>query len=46
MCKKIAKKITKKKLWIFEWPKMSHIFISPYHKHFWVNFHFFFKHVH
>jgi hypothetical protein len=28
MCKKIArKKLIKKKLWIFEWPKMSHIFI-------------------
>ncbi len=25
------KKLTKKKLWTFEWPKMSHIFISPYH---------------
>ncbi len=32
MCKTIArKKLTKKKLWIFEWPKMNHIFISSYH---------------
>jgi hypothetical protein len=27
MCKNIARKIlTKKKLWTFEWPKMSHFF--------------------
>jgi hypothetical protein len=38
MCKTIAKK----KLWTFEWPKMSHIFISPYHNHFWVDFNFYF----
>jgi hypothetical protein len=39
MCIKIARKIwTNKTLWTFEWPKMSHIFISPYHNHFWVNF--------
>jgi hypothetical protein len=43
MCKNIArKKLTKKKLWTFEWPKMSLIFISPYHNHFWVNFNFYF----
>ncbi len=31
MCENIArKKLTKKKLWTFEWPKMNHIFISPY----------------
>jgi hypothetical protein len=36
---KIArKKLTKKTLWTFEWPKMSHIFINPYHNHFWVDF--------
>jgi hypothetical protein len=30
-CKRISrKKLTKKMLWIFKWPKMSHIFISPY----------------
>ncbi len=34
MCKKIAEKIQPKKLWTFDWPKMSHIFISPYHNHF------------
>jgi hypothetical protein len=44
MCKTIArKKLTKQKLWTFEWPKMSHIFISPFHNHFWVDF--FNKHV-
>jgi hypothetical protein len=43
MCKKIAKNnLTKKMLWTFEWPKMSHIFISPYHNHFWVDFNFYF----
>jgi len=43
MCKKLArKKLTKKKLWTFEWFKMSHIFISPYHNHFWVDFNFYF----
>ncbi len=43
MCKKIArKKLTKNKLWTFEWLKMSHIFISPYHNHFWVDFNFYF----
>ncbi len=43
MCKKIArKKLTKKKLWTFELPKMSHIFISPYHNHFWVDFNSYF----
>jgi hypothetical protein len=41
VCKNInRKKLTKKQLWIFEWPKMSHIFISPYHNHFWVDFNF------
>jgi hypothetical protein len=39
MCKKISrKKLTKKTLWTFEWPKISHILISPYHNHFKVNF--------
>jgi hypothetical protein len=43
MCKKIVrKKLTKKKLWTFEWPKMSHIFISPYHNYFWVDTNFYF----
>jgi len=43
LCKKIVKKkLTKKKLWTFESPKMSHIFISPYHNHFWVDFNFYF----
>ncbi len=43
MCTKIArKKLTKKKLWTFKWPKMSHIFISPCHNHFWVDFYFYF----
>ncbi len=41
MCKNIArKKLTTKKLWTFEWSKMSHIFVSLYHNHFWVNFNF------
>ncbi len=41
MCKKIGrKKLTKKKLWTFEWFKMNHILISPYHNHFWVDFNF------
>jgi hypothetical protein len=41
MCKNIArKKLTTKKLWTFEWSKMSHIFISSYHNHFWVDFNF------
>jgi hypothetical protein len=26
--KNSRKKLTKKKLWTFEWPKMSHIFIE------------------
>jgi hypothetical protein len=39
------KKLTKKELWTFEWPKMSHIFISPYHNNFWVDF-IFFKNLH
>jgi hypothetical protein len=39
VCKTIdRKKLTKKTLWTFEWPKWSHIFISPYHNHFWVDF--------
>jgi hypothetical protein len=43
ICKKIARKnLTKKKLWIFKWIKMSHIFINPYHNHFWVDFNFYF----
>ncbi len=43
LCKKITRKnLTKKKLWTFEWPKMSHIFISSYHNHFWVDFNFIF----
>jgi hypothetical protein len=36
MCKQIVIKI----LWTFEWLKMSHIFISPYHNHFLVDFNF------
>ncbi len=43
--KTLLEKKTQKKLWTFEWPKMNHIFISPYHNHFWVDFNFFFKHV-
>jgi hypothetical protein len=35
-------KLTKKELWTFEWPKMRHIFISPCHNHFWVDFSFYF----
>ncbi len=43
MCKKIArKKLTKNFLWTFEWPKMSHIFISPYPIHFGVDFNLYF----
>jgi len=43
MCKKIIRKnLAKKKLWTFEWPKISHIFISPYHIHFLVDFIFYF----
>jgi len=43
MCiRNTRKKLTKKKLWTFEWPKMSHIFISPYQNHFWVDFNFYF----
>jgi hypothetical protein len=43
MCKNIArKKLTKEMLWTFEWFKMSHIFISPYHNHFWVDFNIYF----
>jgi hypothetical protein len=39
MCKKISKKnLTKKKLWILKWPKMSHILIIPCNNHFWVDF--------
>ncbi len=41
--KKITrKKLTKKKLWTLEWPKMNHIFINPHHNHFWMNFSFYF----
>jgi len=43
MCKKIVRKnLAKKKLWTFEWPKMNHIFISPYHNYFLVDFFFYF----
>ncbi len=44
MCKKIVgKNLTKKLLWTFEWPKtLNHIFISPYHNQFWVDFSFYF----
>jgi hypothetical protein len=42
MCKNITrKKLTKKKLWTFKWPKINHIFISPNHNHFWVDFNLF-----
>ncbi len=40
MCKKLARKnFTKKTLWTFEWSKMSHVFISPHHNHFfaWIS---------
>jgi hypothetical protein len=40
--KTFLEKKPKKKLWTFEWPKMSHIFISPYHNHIWVDFNFYF----
>ncbi len=41
MCKIIArKKLTKNKLLTFEWPKMNHIFISPYHNPFLMDFNF------
>jgi hypothetical protein len=30
----------KKMLRTFEWPKMGHIFISPYHNHDFGGFHF------
>jgi hypothetical protein len=44
MCKNFAKKqLTKNKLLIFEWLKMNHIFVSPYHNHFLMNFNFFFN---
>jgi hypothetical protein len=43
MCKQIIiKKLTKKKLWTFKWPEISHSFVSPYHNHFWVDFNFYF----
>jgi hypothetical protein len=29
-----------KMLWTFEWSKMGHIFISPYHNHDFGGFHF------
>ncbi len=40
ICKTIVrkKKLIKKKLWTFEWPKMGHIFINRCHNHFWVDF--------
>jgi hypothetical protein len=35
MCKNIVRQnLTKKKLWTFEWLKISHIFINPYHNQF------------
>jgi len=37
---KQKRKMCKKRLWTFEWPKMSHIFRRPYHNHFWVHFNF------
>jgi hypothetical protein len=37
----ICKNIYRKTLWTFEWPKLSHIFISPYNNHFWVDFNFY-----
>jgi hypothetical protein len=41
VCKTIArKKKTKNMFQTFEWPKLSHIFISPYHNHFLVDFNF------
>jgi len=42
--KKIArKKLTKFFLWTLEWPKMSYIFISPYHNHFGFQFFYIFN---
>jgi hypothetical protein len=38
--KKLLEKKKPKKY--YEWLKMSHIFISPYHNHFWVDFSFYF----
>jgi hypothetical protein len=38
MCQKNARK----KLWTFEWLKMTHIFISPYSNHFGMDFNFYF----
>jgi hypothetical protein len=32
-----------KKLWTFEWLEMGHIFISPYHSHFLMDFNCFFS---
>jgi len=42
----VWKKIARKKLWTFDKLKMSHIFISPYHNHFWVDFNFYFLNMH
>ncbi len=44
MCQKnVRKTLTKKKLWTFEWLKLNHIFLSPYHNHLWVDFNFYFR---
>jgi len=43
MCQKITRKnLTKKMLWTFEWLKMNHIFVSPFHNDFLVDFNFYF----
>jgi hypothetical protein len=36
----LEKKLIKKELWTFGWPKIGHIFISPYHNHFSMDFKF------
>jgi hypothetical protein len=43
MCKKQFKNLTKRKLWTFEWLKMNHIFISPYHNQIFGGFQFLFS---
>ncbi len=38
----MCKKIVRTNYGLFEWLKMSHIFISSYHNHFWVDFNLYF----
>jgi hypothetical protein len=34
----LEKNLVKKELWTFRWPKIGHIFISPYHNQFqWIS---------